>query len=359
MASLYMQDIADNACPLKHRRLVSQPAGRMLRPLLLLCRRGKRSSPIAVELAAEVVQVITASAHNPESVPEPNELCPLPRHYESGLAVPAPSQSNGPHSLQQTAEQSAAPAQEHESGSTDTREGQQSALLLNSAQGQAAPKQKASEDGKYQEIAALAVPSAEQRRPCVTSLQPKALPSLSFGTRKSSSLFRQAPKASPAQPATPVPAHAAPIPSQQSLAPTAAATATSAEAAPTDKSLLQAEAGIPMIGGAEATAAELDHSLASDPADTMVVDASEGSTVKPRGALAGPGTQSLPIQSQPTKLGSMFGASKRARLGPGAAMLSVLSNSKQPARTADQVATAHLCAVHGSSLGCECCLSAQ
>ena len=263
--------------------------------------------------------------------------------------MPAPLQSNGDHSLQQTAEHSTAPAQEQQAGKAGPVAAQPPALLSDSIQEQAASQANSAAQGRCQEAATLAVPSAEQGRPRVSSLQPKALPSLSFGSKKSSSLFRQAPKSSPALPATQVPAHATPSSTQQSPASATVAAAASAEEASADKSLSQAHAGTAMTEAAGAV--ELDHTLASDPAVTMALDVSEDTIVEPREALAGPGKQSLPIQSQPTKLGSMFGASKRAKLGPGAAMLSVLPHSKQPARTTDQVGFAHLCAIHGSSLG--------
>ena len=292
-----------------------------------------------VELAAEVVQVITASSQNPESVPEPDQLRPLPkRPHEAGHAAASSLQSNGD---QRTAAHSTVLAQEQCTGSSADF-GQQPALLSDSIQGQAVPQANRSEQGKRQEIVMLNVASAGQGRPRLSSLQPKALPSLIFGPKKSSSLFRQAPKASSALPAIPVPPHPVLVPQQQGPARTAAV---SAEAPSADKPMSPAEAGIATTEAAGATAVELEYTIASDPAVAMTVDVSEDCTVKPQAALAGPRTQSLPVQSQPTKLGSMFGASKRAKLGPGAAMLGMLSHSKQPARNSDQVNFVHPSAV--------------
>ena len=296
-----------------------------------------------VELAAEVVQVITSSAQNPESVPEPDQLRHSLKHQHyahAAHAAPAPSQSDKAP-ITQTAEQSTASAQGHCTGrNADTKAGQLPALPLDGTQRQAAPEEHASLQGTRRDTESLAAPSAEHGRPRVSSLQPKVIPSLTFGSQKSSSLFRQPVKSSPTLTAAPVPAGATLPPSQECPASKIVAAPASAPADSAGK--VSAEAALAATGGALATAAEPDHPAASRRAVTIALDTSEATTLRPafQGALAGPGTQSLLGQSQPTALGSMFGASKRARCGLSTARLGVLSNSQQPARVSDHVSFA-------------------
>ena len=291
-----------------------------------------------VELAAEVIQVITASAQTPESVPEPDQLRHHPKqHFAKAVhAVPElPSESNGLHILR-PAEQSTAPSQEPCAVSNaERRAGQTPAVYLNISEEQAALQDNAPQQGKCQD---MATPPAGQNRPPVSSLQPKAIPSLSIGSQKSSSLFRRPPKSTSTPSVTPVSSNTPVNPSQQGAA-TPTVAAAPAGAAPAGSLLSHAEAASPATGAAAATAAEQDSMLASDPAGSVATDTSGATVARPasHGALAEPVTQSLPAQRQPTRLGSMFGTSRHASRGPGAAMLSVLSQAQKPTRTSDQV----------------------
>ena len=293
-----------------------------------------------VELAAEVVQVIAASAQNPESVPEPDQLRHQPKqHFAKAVhAVPqSPSQSNRAP-VQLSAELSTDPSQERCAVSdVERKAGQPAAVHLDITEAQAALQSCAPQHGQCQEMAA---PPAEQNRSPASSLQPKAIPSLSIGSQRSSSLFRQPPRSMATPSITPVPSKTPVNPSQQGAA-TCTATAVPASSASAG-SLTQTQVPIPAASAAAAAgaAAEQADVLASEPAENIDTDMPGATAAKlpSHGVLAGPGTQSLPTQRQPTRLGSMLGASGHARRGPGTAMLSALSQEqKSAARTLDQV----------------------
>ena len=320
------------------------------------CSNGKRSSPIVVELAPEVLQVITTAAQNPESVPEPDQA-PRPtrqHHSQAAYAASAPSQSNAAQVLGTEEPEPVAAQQRNASSNANAAEVQTVATHLSGSQEQAACQQDAPRLGKHQGKGAEGGLSATKDKPRVIGLQPKAIPSLSIAAQKSIGLFRQPPR--PSLAASSPPEHAsATLDSGQlgpslpgaTAAPNAAVTGrpmpeAAATAVPTTAAAARASEAAASSAAEDATkiaAAGRGHAGASGLAESIITDASEATAVQLslQGDSAAAKAQRPPMQSQVTKLGSMFVAPKRARPGQSAAMLSMLSQSQKLISTAEKV----------------------
>ncbi len=324
-----------------------------------MCSTGKRSSPIVVEQAPEVLQVITTAAQNPESVPEPDQA-PRPtrqHHSQAAYTASAPSQSNTAQAPGTEEPQPVAAQQHIASSNVATAEAQTATTHLGGSQEHAAPQQTAPRPGSHQKKCTEGGLSAAEARPRVIGLQPKAIPSLCMGAQKASGLFRQPPRPSLAVSLPPVPASATLDPGQLgplSLPgatatpdaaatgrpmPEAAATAVPATAAAAGTCASEAAASSAAGDAGKIAAAGCGNAGASGLAESIITDASEATAVQLslQGDSAAPKMQRPPMQSQATKLGSMFGAPKRARSGQSAALLSTLSHSQKLISTAEKV----------------------
>jgi len=305
-----------------------------------VCSNGKRSSPIVVEQAPEVLQVITTAAQNPESVPEPDQA-PRPtrqHHSQAAYTASAPSQSNTAQAPGTEEPQPVAAQQRIASSNVATAEAQTATTHLGGSPEHAAPQQNAPRPGSHQKKCTEGGLSAAEARPRVIGLQPKAVPSLCMGAQKASGLFRQPPRPSLAVSSPPVPASAT-LDSGQLGPGLPSATAVPATAAAAGTHMSDAAASSAAGDAAKIAAAGCGNAGASGLAESFNTDASEATAVQLslQGDSAAPKMQRPPMQSQATKLGSMFGAPKRARSGQSAAMLSMLSQSQKLISIAEKV----------------------
>ena len=281
---------------------------------------------MVAELAAEVVQVIATAAQNPESVPEPDQAVALLKRLVSPAAEAAPlSQAPGT----QTVEADAAARAINGSGIAETAIVQMACPLVGISQNPAASLlPSAAEEGETGKTRAAA-----ETKPCLPSLQPKAIPSLSLGPQRSGGLFRQAPEGASTFDAAAM--HAVRHLSQQTEANPPARNAVEAAPPAAAPAAGQSSAAAPSTSRPIAASAQagFDAPTAPGPSNVGMTEAGAGQLSLQQPASAAK-VQGLALQGEPTALGSMFSASKRAR---PAAVLGMPSNAEKAASAADKV----------------------
>ena len=289
---------------------------------------------MVAELAAEVVQVIATAAQNPGSVPEPDQAMAFLKKPFSPAAQAAPLlQAPGT----QTVETDTAARAIDANGIAETATVQMAGPPIGISQNPAAlllpNTSKEAETGKTE--------SAAEDKPRLPSLQPKAIPSLSLGPQRSGGLFRQAP--SGASMFAPAHMHAAPSLTQQPKANLAAASAVEAALPAAAPAAGQSSAAAPSTAQPIAASARAGIDVPTAPGAPSVgtTEAGTGQSSLQQPAMAAK-VQGQAVQGEPTALGSMFGALKRAR---PAAMLGMPSNAKKAGSTVDKVSG------HASCLG--------
>lgn len=300
------------------------------------CSNGRRSSPLVVELAAEVVRVIAAAHGNPESVPEPDQVPAAPKRGPARALPAAAAPTIDSNS-------NASEAQGATRGSIDARSSAKEAAAA--VQPAAVPLSSDQEGSKlladlmqidsYQrdETHAEKVAGA-QDKPKAFGLQPKAIPALNSASHKPGGLFRQPAKsamlsAASARGSTGLFRQAEPAPAASAAAERLAVPAVTepSAAVSSDASGKAETAAVEGSGGATAAAQALPKAP---------LEAAASQQAPQQGSDSGR-VQGLPMQCQPTALGAMFGSSKRAKIGTGAVMLRVSAEPLKPAKETGKV----------------------